>query len=129
MPDIDILTLVKDIIRFIKVFRPKLAVVKHCRGDECNSASVIVTNLTNDPITVLDVGFFFHGTHFTVDDTLFQPLSDRVEFPQTIKPRTPLSIRIGPGAFDVWKDADVYVTGLDRRRKLYKVKPHFAAAR
>lgn len=129
MPNLDILTLLKEVLRLVKLLRPKLAVVKHFVPVEDNKPIVAVTNLSDRPVTVLDMGFAHARMDVSFSERFVQPFLPRVKFPHTLDPGATLAIRIGPGAEDLWETCDVYAVAFNGRRLRYKCEPKFSAAR
>ena len=129
MPSFDILTLLKEIVRFVHLFRPKLAVVKHFVPAEDNQPFVAITNLSDRSVTFLDAGFVHVNGDQTFAAGFVQSSKPRVEFPKTIEPWATITIRIGPGAEDLWKACDVYAINFNGNRIVYKAEPKFSTAR
>ena len=129
MPSFDILTFIKEIIRFINLFRPKLSVVKHFVSAEGNQPFVAITNLSDRSVTFLDAGFVHINGDQTFSARFIQTTEPRVEFPKTIEPWATITIRIGSGAEDLWKACDIYAINFNGNRLVYKAEPNLTATR
>jgi len=129
MPSLDIWTLIKDVFSFFKLFRSKLFVVKHMTSAEHDTPLVVFTNVSHNPITIVDAGFSVNGDLYTFAGFLFKTSTNREMFPQTIEVGASLSFRITPGAHDMWERHDVYTVDSFGRTVIYKAKPQLSAAR